>query len=154
MALVLILQLCFYFVRTCEGGIHSTPNKWNHGGQCWTIPKLFCNVNLFVNYWFFLSFKGHRFQRWPSSWITFPSTRLSKLYKSKKSIWLWSLIGTRCCQRGKHKWISPLSNDFHAYRASYFKDWCLEDGRHFRLDTTRERRYFMCLPWWQTQVPW
>jgi hypothetical protein len=108
----------------------------------------FGNVNLFVNYWFILSFKGYRFQRQPNPWITFPLTRLSKFFKSKKSIWLWSLTCTKCCWKGKYEWISPFvewSPCMSCVLLSRLMSW--KWSKHFKLDIMRERKYPMYLPW-------
>jgi hypothetical protein len=84
----------------------------------------------------------------PSPWITCPSTRLLNLFKSRKSIGLWSLPSTRCCRKGKHKWISPFTKWFPCLLCilpSRLMSW--RWSRHFRLGITRGKRYSMYLPW-------
>lgn len=108
----------------------------------------FANVKKIVSYWLILSFKGYKFQRRPSPWITFHFTRQSKLFKSRKSIWLWSLTCTRCCWKGNDKWISlfacwsPCISCVLPSRLMLWK-W----SKHFRLNIVKERRYSMYFPW-------
>jgi len=74
--------------------------------------------------------------------------RSIKFFNNKKSIRIWSLAGIRCCQRGKHRWISPFarwSPCMLCVLPLRLVSW--KWSKHFKLDSVREIKYYIYLLW-------